>query len=123
MADSAEMIRLMRHTADLLDACDPKINAELLAAYVSPLDARYVTRRALAESAAAGMASTVLRMVAACLVDNDNAPTPEPVTGDGTFDPAALYAALDRHRDVLVPTDMPISALAWWRLPEERHAA
>lgn len=49
MADTAEMLRLMRHAADLLDACDPTTNVERVAAITT--------------------AKTVLRMVAACMAD------------------------------------------------------
>lgn len=70
MANTAEMLRLMRHAADLLDACDPSENAEALArvSSVSSLKAE-ATRRATAEAVAIGMASAVLRMVAAAMDD------------------------------------------------------
>lgn len=59
MADTAEMRRLMTHAADLLDECEP-------------------TR--IAEVAAITTASTVLRMVAACMADE-----PQPATtGEAT---------------------------------------
>lgn len=73
MANTAEMLRLMRHAANLLDACDPLRNAaevDLIAATTGASGkARDANRRAVAEVAAITTASTVLRMVAAAMDD------------------------------------------------------
>jgi hypothetical protein len=70
MANTTEMLRLMRHAADLLDACEPMDNAEVLGEQSSM---RHVyteaVGRAVAESAAIITASMILRMVAAAMDD------------------------------------------------------
>ncbi len=67
MADTAEMRRLMTHAADLLDACDPMATIEDVPVHAGRDEA---THRAAAEVAAIATASTVLRMVAAAMVDD-----------------------------------------------------
>jgi hypothetical protein len=64
------MLRLMRHAADLLDACDPSHNAEVIAnvSSVSSTKAE-ASQRATAEAVAIGTASAVLRMIAAAMDD------------------------------------------------------
>ncbi len=74
MADTAEMARLMRHAADLLDACDPGVNAQTIADESSIADVRSeATGRAVREAVAIGTASMVLRMVAAAMGDDGGA--------------------------------------------------
>lgn len=70
MADTAEMRRLMLHAADLLDAQDPGANAAMVADY-SSLRGKVIeaAERATAQAVANGMASMVLRMVAAAVAD------------------------------------------------------
>ncbi len=71
MADTAEMIRLMRHAAELLDACDPGANAQAIADMSPIADQRSeATHRAVREAAAIGTASMVLRLVAAAMGDD-----------------------------------------------------
>lgn len=72
MADTAEMRRLMVHAADLLDACDPTENAEAAIQNSHSSEVRAViVRQATEQAAAMGTASTVLRMVAAAMADDD----------------------------------------------------
>lgn len=74
MANTTEMISLMRHAADLLAACEPMTNVneiDRMAAMRAPVSRAY--ERAAAELAAIATASTVLRMVAAAM---DDEPTP-----------------------------------------------
>jgi len=67
VADTTEMLRLMRHAADLLDAQNPlDVLPENFRQYS---DAGDCLRRATAAAVAAGVASTVLRMVAAAMTD------------------------------------------------------
>ncbi len=68
MANTTEMVRLMRHAADLLDACDPGANAAVISERVPDSTARCeAVERATAEAVAMGLAAMVLRMVAADL--------------------------------------------------------
>ncbi len=72
MADTAEMRRLMVHAADLLDACDLAENAEEAVQVAHSSEVRAVIVRQAAQTAVAmGTASTVLRMVAAAMADDD----------------------------------------------------
>lgn len=67
MANTTEMLRLMRHAADLLDAQDPMdVLPENFRQYS---DAGDCLRTASAVAVAAGTASAVLRMVAAAMDD------------------------------------------------------
>lgn len=70
MADTAGMLRLMRHAANLLDDCDPMAAAEQIEAITSGRG-HYVeaAARAARDVAAIATATTVLRMVAACMAD------------------------------------------------------
>jgi hypothetical protein len=65
------MVRLMRHSAALLDAQKPWVNAsEVIAYHSSSFERRYkASDRAAAEAAAMSFASAVLRLVAACMED------------------------------------------------------
>lgn len=84
MANTVEMLRLIRHAADLLDSCDPTLNAESVAANTHIADVRRdAARRAMAETVAMGTASTVLRMVAACIEDEPAAARSPEVSTDG----------------------------------------
>lgn len=70
MANTTEMLRLMRHAADLLGACDPTVNAaEAIRLATSGGNRTAINARANAESIAIGTASAVLRMVAAAMDD------------------------------------------------------
>lgn len=70
MADATEMIRLMRHAADLLDTCKPMANAYEVDRLTASSDTRKdAYLRAAQQVAANGTASTVLRMVAAAMAD------------------------------------------------------
>jgi hypothetical protein len=69
MANTTEMRRLMCHAADLLDACDPGINGGLVQYHGGGAMGREAVERAIAEAVAMGMASMVLRMVAAAMDD------------------------------------------------------
>jgi hypothetical protein len=80
MANTTEMLRLMRHAADLLDACDPGINGALVAYHVGGTGGREGVERSTAEAVACGMASMVLRMVAAAM---DDEPEPSPSASEG----------------------------------------
>lgn len=90
MTTDSEMRNLVLHAADLLDACQPMANADIVEDITSTrshvLDAY---RNAIQEIAAITTARTVLRMVAACMSVQDApaasaAPTDradEPTTG------------------------------------------
>lgn len=90
MANTAEMLRLMRHAADLLDEQDPVLNANAVAYYSSARDeVQKATRRAHAQAVANGVAAATLRMVAAAMDDEPKTETPEPKRGpDGRFQKA-----------------------------------
>lgn len=76
MANTTEMIRIMRHAAALLDNCDPKANAIVIGSISTISDVKSAAmHRAAAEMVALGTASAVLRMVAAALDDE-----PDPLT-------------------------------------------
>lgn len=75
MANTTNMIRLMTHAADLLDNCDPMTNAKAVIIQSGRDEIRIgAMQRALAETAAIGTASAVLRMVAAAMDDEPAAP-------------------------------------------------
>lgn len=75
MANTTNMIRLMTHAADLLDACDPMTNTSKVVAQISHPDARIAAvKRATAEVAAIAHASAILRMVAAAMDDEPETP-------------------------------------------------
>ena len=83
MANTTEILRLMRHTADLLDACDPTTNADIVAQLSSLPSAKYEANdRATAETVAISTASMVLRMVAAALDDEPSETQPIEHGGD-----------------------------------------
>ncbi len=76
MANTTEMLRLMRHAADLLDACDPGANAAVISERVSDSTARREANRlAVQEAVAIGTASMVLRLVAAAMDDEPSEET------------------------------------------------
>jgi hypothetical protein len=76
MANTADMLRLMRHAADLLDAADPTptFKAELMKISYSDERATVAARLATVTAAMAN-AKAMLRMVAAAM---DDEPTPPP---------------------------------------------
>jgi hypothetical protein len=64
------MLRLMRHAASLLEAVDPHLNATRIASLSVRDDVtKAAFERAAREAVAAGTASAMLRMVAACMED------------------------------------------------------
>lgn len=75
MANTVNMIRLMTHAADLLDACDPWADVHVIDQFAAtPFTREGARDRAAAEIAAICTAATVLRMVAAAM---DDEPTEE----------------------------------------------
>lgn len=72
MANTAEMRRLMIHAAKLLEAQDPSVLAAMVAD-ASSLRGKVVEAAELsaAQSVANGVASAVLRMVAAAVSDEE----------------------------------------------------
>lgn len=91
MASTPEMLRIIRHAADQLDAQDPAVNGRLAIEdrySATPKDAKLrAWQRATGEQVAISYASAVLRMVAACMDDEPSPePKPEPKRGsDGRF--------------------------------------
>lgn len=84
MADTTEMIRLIRHAADRLAQEDPTVNARevrRVSLNGDTIEAAY--RRALSETAAITEAIVVLRLVAACMADEPAIAQPaEPASED-----------------------------------------
>lgn len=82
MANSIEMLRLMRHAANLLDGCDPADVADIaLRAGAGVDDRRFVLDTAVRQAAAIATASAILRMVAAAMDDEPPAGAPEVTDG------------------------------------------
>ena len=72
MADTTEMIRLMRHAADRLAEEEPTVVfafAEAASRTASPTNQQAAVRDARSYGAASAYAQTVLRMVAACMAE------------------------------------------------------
>jgi hypothetical protein len=85
MANTTEMLRLMRHAADLLDVCDPTTNADEVARLSSLTGVTQAAlARAVAETVAMSVASTVLRMIAAAIGDEPTPPTQPPTIEAGS---------------------------------------
>lgn len=76
MANTRNMIRLMEHAANLLDACQPWDDINIINRFETSTNTRDLAReRAVAEIAAIATASTVLRMVAAAMDDEPTTPS------------------------------------------------
>lgn len=113
MADTTEMLRIIRHAADRLAEEDPTSTFSDRIGSMSYADDRAKAVKSLTSlRMAMGYAESVLRMVAACM-DTEDAPAPAAVAevAGGELDPAALYAKLDQQREA--------SGLTWRRLAAE----
>lgn len=69
MANTTEMLRLMRHAANLLDGCEPSDIAEIALQAAGADDRRFVIDTTTRQAAAIAMGSAVLRMIAAAIDD------------------------------------------------------
>lgn len=80
VANTVEMLRLMRHSADLLAANDPTGDYQTLISEVSVSDGFGVAARLAALRAAMATAESMLRMVAAAMDDDVPSSVPAAVS-------------------------------------------